>query len=43
MLTAIYAVDNFIGSSKEDYWNVNLGDEYHEEIKHSREAPIISS
>ena len=43
MLTAVCAVDNFTDTSKEDYWNVNLGDDYHEEIKHSREAPIISS
>ena len=43
MLTAVCAVDNFINTSEEDYWNVNLGDDYHEEIKHSREAPVISS
>jgi len=43
MLTAVCAVNNFMDISKEDYWDVNLGDEYHEEIKHSREAPIISS
>jgi len=43
MLTAVCAVNNFIGVSQEDFWNVNLGDDYHEEIKLSRDAPIISS
>jgi len=41
MLTAVYAVDNYLGVSKEDYWEVNLDDEYHEESKVTRNAPVF--
>ena len=41
MLTAVYAVDNYLGLSAEDYWEVNLDDDYHEESKVTRDAPVF--
>ena len=41
MLTAVYAVDNYLGLSTEDYWEVNLDDDYHEESKVTRDAPVF--
>lgn len=41
MLTAYHAVNNSIGVFIEDYWDVNLDDDYHEISKISRDAPIF--
>ena len=41
MLTAKYAVNKFLGLPQNSYWDVNLSDDYHEEIKVSRESPIF--
>lgn len=43
MLTAYHAVRNFLGLQDGDFWNVNLGDDYHEEITNSRQSPIYPS
>jgi len=43
MLTAYHAVRNFLGLQDGDFWNVNIGNDYHEEINNSRQAPIYPS
>lgn len=42
MLTAVHAVLNYRGNNL-DYWNINLEDDYHEEISSSRQAPWYPS
>jgi hypothetical protein len=43
MLTAYHAVRNYLGLQDGDFWNVNLGNDYHEEITNSRQSPIYPS
>jgi protoporphyrinogen oxidase len=40
MLTAMLAVDNLSGAHH-DLWNVNVDDEYHEEARTGRDAPVL--
>ena len=42
MLTAFYAVSQSIGLDSENYWEVNLDDEYHELSDKTRQAPVFN-
>jgi protoporphyrinogen oxidase len=41
MLTSFHAVNKFLGKEAENYWEINLDDDYHEEVQQSRQAPIF--
>lgn len=43
MLSALYAVEEYLGFDSEDYWNVNLDDDYHETSKETRNSPIFQN
>lgn len=44
MLTATTAVHNFLtGRNDRSYWDINIGDDYHEEKLDTREAPLLPS
>lgn len=43
MLTAKYAVESYIGLETQDYWKVNLDDDYHELGTTNRNAPVYNS
>lgn len=41
MMTAVKSVRNIILNEKNDIWNINVEDDYHEEISTGRSAPTI--
>ena len=41
MLTSFHAVNKLLGIEAENYWDINLDDDYHEEVQQSRQAPTF--